>query len=57
MHINVETRTIRNIERKLKEVDKIRTGKEERNSRERRRKSDRVRVNRRSGRVVVKIEE
>jgi hypothetical protein len=32
-------------------------GKEERNSKERRRKSDRVRVNRRWGRVVIKIEE
>ena len=57
MHINVETRTIRNLEWKLREVDKIRTGKEETNIKERRRKSDRVRVNRRSGRVVVKIEE
>jgi hypothetical protein len=57
LYIKVETRRIRNIERKLREVDKIGIGKEERNSKERRRKSDRVRVNRRSGRVVIKIEE
>jgi hypothetical protein len=49
LYIKVETRRIRNIERKLREVDKMGTGKEERNSKERRRKSDRVRVNRRWG--------
>jgi hypothetical protein len=57
LHIDAERRTIRDLERKLEEVGKIGKGKEETKEEERRCKSDRVRVDRRSGRVVTETEE